>query len=150
MPELNEQPRAPEAGPVFGPTNPKGLRDDDGIIRFAQAVELLPEREAVYRRLHAQVFPTVLRTLATVGIRNYHIFVGDVAGTRLLWSFFEFVGDDWEEASALIQGCADTRHWWELTGPCQRRLAGTPPGQQWLPLERVFGWLGANAQSEGL
>lgn len=138
---------ADQARPVHGPTNPMA-RDADAVLRVGSAIALRPDREREYRRLHAQVFPTVLETLSRVGVRNYHIFVGEVAGLRVLFSYFEFTGPDWGRAQAEIAACPATQRWWTLTAPCQRRLEGTPADQQWLPLERVFGWL-ANSATEG-
>lgn len=98
----------------------------------------MPEHEAEYRRLHAEVYPEVLATLSRVGVRNYSIFVGNIAGQKVLFSYFEFVGEDYAAACDEIAACPNTQRWWQLTDPCQQRLPGTPNGRQWLPLERVF------------
>ncbi len=124
--------------PQYGSSNPKPGPDSDVRLRVAQVVELLPEHEAEYRRLHAEVYPAVLATLSRVGIRNYSIFLGEIGGQSVLFSYFEFEGEDYPAACAAIAACPDTQRWWQLTDPCQQRLPGTPAGRQWLPLERVF------------
>jgi L-rhamnose mutarotase len=124
--------------PSYGPTNPSGTTDSDRIQRRGSVIELLPEKEATYRRLHRDAFPEVLNTLDAAGLRNYNIFVAEIAGKKLLFSFFEFHGEDLEVAQRQIADCPHTQRWWELTDPCQRPLPGTAEDQHWLGLERVF------------
>ena len=57
-------------------------------------IRLRPEHEVEYRRLHANVWPGVLATLRRVGVRNYSIFLRD----GLLFSYLEYLGDDWTAA----------------------------------------------------
>lgn len=123
---------------VFGPTNPRAADDGDGVLRVAHAVALVPEREAEYRRLHADAFPAVLATLRRAGVRAYQIFLGKLDGQTMLFSYLELAHTDLARAQDVISACAETRRWWQLTDVCQRRLPGTPAGEQWLPLERVF------------
>ena len=128
----------PTIQPHYGPSNPPPGRDADGALRVAQVVALRPEREDEYRRLHAEAFPQVLLTLSRAGIHNYNIFLGKVAGQKLLFSYFEFVGSDYAAACAEIAACPHSQRWWQLTDPCQQQLPGTLPEQLWLPLERLF------------
>lgn len=124
--------------PHHGPTNPPDPVDSDGTQRHGSVIALRPETEAVYRQLHAAAFPEVLATLEAAGIRNYNIFLAEIGGRKLLFSFFEFDGHDFEAAGRQIACCPHTQRWWELTAPCQERLPGTPEDEQWLSLERVF------------
>jgi L-rhamnose mutarotase len=39
---------------------------------------------------------------------------------------------------AAIAAHGVTRQWWQLTGPCQERLSGTPEGEQWATMTEVF------------
>ena len=60
--------------------------------RFASVIGIKPEHRAEYERLHADVWPDVLAQIATSNIRNYSIYrYGD-----LLFSYFEYVGDDFD------------------------------------------------------
>ena len=73
-----------------------------------------------------------------INIRNYSIYLGQVTpGEYLLFAYFEYIGDDF---TADMEQMADqvTRLWWSYTDPLQVRLPGTPEGQQWKALERIF------------
>lgn len=123
--------------PVYGPTNRRTA--EVGIRRYASAVELLPEKEQLYRELHADVWPSVVEAIKKANISNYSIFVATVEGRRYLFSYFEYSGTDPEADFASIAADPTTRDkWWPITDACQHIIAGTPDGQQWLPMESVM------------
>ena len=107
---------------------------DRGILRIAAVVRLRAEHEVEYRRLHADVWPSVLATLRRVGVRNYSIFLRD----GLLFSYLEFTGDDWAAAQAKIAADPETQRWWQLTDPMQEPLKTAAEGEWWAPAEEVF------------
>ena len=94
----------------------------------------LAGKEAEYRSLHNDVWPAVLQTLRENGIRKYSIFVRD----RLLFSCFEFVGDNLEVAMLNIVIDEITKQWLNLTQPCQTPVESAQTGEWWLPAEQVF------------
>lgn len=102
--------------------------------RYASVIRLRADREEEYRRLHADVWPGVLAALRRAGVRNYSIFLRD----GLLFSYLEYVGDDYERDMAGIAADAETRRWWALTDPCQQRLDTAADGEWWAPAEEVF------------
>jgi L-rhamnose mutarotase len=102
--------------------------------RFASIVRLRPEKEAEYRRLHADVWPGVLAALKRAHIGNYSIFLRD----GLLFSYLEYAGDDYAADTAAIAADPETRRWWQLTDPCQRPLDSAAEGEWWAPAEEVF------------
>lgn len=104
------------------------------VHRHAAVIRLRPEKEAEYRRLHADVWPEVLAMLRTAGIRNYSIFLRD--GT--LFSYLEYTGDDYATDTARIAADPATRRWWELTDPCQTPVGSASDGQWWAPAELLF------------
>jgi L-rhamnose mutarotase len=99
----------------------------------------MPEKSILaYTQMHAAVWPGVLAALDKVNIRNYSIYLGPIKpGEYLLFSYFEYVGDDFQGDMARM---ADevTKLWWTYTDPLQVRLPGTPEGQQWKTMEEVF------------
>jgi len=107
---------------------------DRNTHRIAAVVQLRPEHEIEYRRLHADVWPGVLATLRRVGVRNYSIFLRD----GLLFSYLEYTGDDWTAAQAQIAADPETRQWWQLTDPMQEPLKTAAEGEWWAPAEEVF------------
>ncbi len=102
--------------------------------RIVAVVQLRPEHEIEYRRLHEDVWLGVLATLRRVGVRNYSIFLRD----GLLFSYLEYTGDDWTAAQAEIAADPETQRWWQLTDPMQEPLKTTAEGEWWAPAEEVF------------
>jgi len=123
---------------VYGETNPQSAVDKDDVQRFGSAIELRPEKEAYYRELHANVWPGVQKMISSANIRNYNIFYAELDGKKYLFSFMEYHGSDIEADMAKFPQDEETLRWWKETDPCQQRLPGTPDGDQWLNLERVF------------
>jgi L-rhamnose mutarotase len=104
------------------------------VQRYASVIRLRPEHEAEYRRLHAAVWPGVLQQIRNSGITNYSIFLRD----GMLFSYYEYVGDDHEHDLAAMAEDEETRRWWELTDPCQQPVPSAAPGERWAPLTEVF------------
>lgn len=110
------------------------VNGDRPVRRVGQVVGLQPGAEAEYRRVHAEVWPEVLATLTAHHVHNYSIFVhGD-----LLFSYYEYTGDDHEADQASIAADPATQRWWSVTEPLQRRLPGTPDGAWWTVLPEAF------------
>ncbi|MDE2435657.1 MAG: L-rhamnose mutarotase [Sphingomonadales bacterium] len=122
--------------PVYGPTNP--VKAEGGVIRYGSVIGLDLKREQVYRKLHADVWPAILDRLHLSSVRNYSIFVAQLEGRKYLFSYFEYVGDDFAADMRKIAEDPATQEWWTHTDPCQQRLPGTADGEQWLNLESVF------------
>lgn len=102
--------------------------------RYGSVVGIRPEHEQVYREMHAAVWPGVLETITACGIRNYSIFIHD----GLLFSYFEYVGDDFAADSARMAADPETQRWWAVMEPFQQRLPGTPEGEWWHRIDEVF------------
>ena len=102
-------------------------------------VELKPEKERLYRELHAEVWPGVVQAIKKANISNYSIFAASIGGRRYLLSYFEYTGSDPEKDFASIAADPTTRdEWWPLTDACQQVIDGTPDGEQWLPMEQLM------------
>jgi L-rhamnose mutarotase len=97
-------------------------------------IGLDPAGAAEYERLHASVWDGVLRQLARSNIRNYSIYrYGD-----LLFSYFEYVGDDLDADLAAMAADPVTQQWWALCSPLQRRVAEAGSGEWWHELDELF------------
>ena len=102
--------------------------------RRCQVIRLRPEAREEYIRIHAEVWPTVLATIATCHIRNYSIYLyGD-----LLISYFEYHGSDYEADMRKMAADPETQRWWKVTDPMQSRVAEAGEDTWWLPLPEVF------------
>lgn len=102
--------------------------------RFAAVVRLRPEKEAEYRALHAAVWPSVLQRMTECNISNFSIFLRD----GLLFSYLEYVGDDYARDMAVLGADDENRRWLALTGPCQDPVATAAEGQLWSSAEELF------------
>ncbi|KAG8936201.1 hypothetical protein FRC02_003900 [Tulasnella sp. 418] len=117
--------------------------------RLCQVIELKKEFEQEYKRIHSNVWPTVISTLQRSHIVDYSInFLPvpkypstnpEIAG--LLVATFKYVGDDFEGDKKIGED-EETRKWWKLTDPMQRSLidgaTGSADGPWWLDIEEVF------------
>jgi L-rhamnose mutarotase len=102
--------------------------------RVASVIGLPPENRAEYERYHAAVWPGVLARLAASHVHNYSIYRhGD-----LLFSYFEYTGDDYEADMAAIAADPETQRWWAVQMPLQRPLEDRADGEWWKELPEVF------------
>jgi L-rhamnose mutarotase len=63
--------------------------------RYGSVIMLRPEKLQEYVRLHAAVWPDVLKMIKVCHIRNYSIYLRKLAdGKNYLFSYFEYVGSD--------------------------------------------------------
>lgn len=104
------------------------------VQRVASVIRLRPEKEAEYRALHTQVWPSVLDTLRNAGVSNYSIFLRD----GLLFSYLEYTGVNYEEAMKAIASDATTKEWWTFTDPCQQPVESASSDEWWVEIEEIF------------
>jgi L-rhamnose mutarotase len=97
-------------------------------------LKVRPEKFQEYRKLHAAVWPGVLKMIAECNIRNYSIYHKD----GYLFSYFEYVGDDFDADMVKMAADETTRKWWALCEPCQQPLETRVPGEWWAGMEEVF------------
>ena len=102
--------------------------------RYGSVIELAPGAQERYVELHAAVWPAVLERIAASNIRNYSIFLRD----GVLFSYFEYVGEDFEADMAAMAADPVTQEWWTHTDPLQQRVATAQPGEHWAPMDEVF------------
>jgi L-rhamnose mutarotase len=102
--------------------------------RYGMVIGVKADRLEEYKRLHAAVWPGVLAKISACGIRNYSIYYKD----GLLFSYFEYHGDDFAGDMAKMAADPLTQEWWAVCKPCQEPLAGRAEGEWWADMEEVF------------
>ena len=102
--------------------------------RYAQIIAVKPEALDEYKRIHAAVWPEVLKTIRACNIRNYSIFYRD----DLLYAYFEYTGSDFAADMRKMAADPHTQAWWKITDPMQSPLPNRAPGEWWAALEEVF------------
>jgi len=99
-------------------------------------IEIVPKKIEAYKKLHAEAWPDVLRMISSCHIKNYTIFLREPE--NLLFSCFEYHGDDYEADMQRMSEDPITQKWWELTDPCQKALSSAKKTERWAPMEEVF------------
>ncbi len=107
--------------------------------RYGSVIGLRAEKMVEYKKLHAAVWPEVAKAIRQSKIRNYSIFLRKLDhGSYYLFSYFEYVGDDFRGDMAKMGQNPDVKKWWAFTDPCQQPLADRAEGQWWASMEEVF------------
>jgi len=102
--------------------------------RYGMVLKVRPEKLQEYKTLHAAVWPGVLKKIAECNIRNYSIYHKD----GYLFSYFEYVGDDFDADMARMADDETTQKWWAVCKPCQAPLETRAPGEWWANMEELF------------
>ncbi len=109
------------------------------IQRYGMVIGLKADRIPYYRELHAAVWPSVLRKIRECNIRNYSIYLREIEpGRFLLFSYFEYTGDDFAADMARMAADPETQRWWKETDPCQEPIPLAGEGEWWSRMEEVF------------
>jgi L-rhamnose mutarotase len=111
----------------------------DRVERYGMVIGVKPEKIVYYRELHAAAWPGVLAKIKECHIRNYSIYLREVApGQFLLFSYFEYTGDDFEADMARMAADPETRRWWKETDPCQTPIPTRRDKEFWSRMDEVF------------
>jgi len=109
------------------------------VKRYGDVLGIKPEKIEEYKRLHADVWPDVLKMIKECNIRNYSIYLGELEkGKYYLFSYFEYTGDDFEADMAKMAADPTTQRWWDLCKPCQSPIPTRREGEWWANMEEVF------------
>ena len=102
--------------------------------RMGSIIQVKPDKLEEYKKLHANAWPGVLDMIRKCNIRNYSIFYRD----GLLFSYFEYIGTDYNTDMAMMAKDSLTRKWWALTDPCQMPVSTAKEAEWWASMEEVF------------
>jgi len=111
----------------------------DRVERYGMVIGIKPDKIEYYKKLHAAAWPGVLAKIKECHIRNYSIYLREVAeGQFLLFSYFEYTGNDLEADMARMAADPETRRWWQETDPCQSPIPTRLDKEFWSRMEEVF------------
>jgi L-rhamnose mutarotase len=109
------------------------------IQRYGSVIGLKPEKIEEYKRLHANVWPDVLKMIKQCNICNYSIYLGELENNKYyLFSYFEYTGDDFDADMAKMAADPTTQKWWTFCEPCQNPIQTRKEGEWWANMEEVF------------
>jgi L-rhamnose mutarotase len=107
--------------------------------RYGSVIGVQAEKLEEYKRLHAAVWPAVLRMIAECNIRNYSIYLRKLPdGNYYLFSYFEYCGADFDADMRKMAADSTTQQWWSVCKPCQSPLPDRAEGEWWANMEEVF------------
>ena len=72
--------------------------------------------------------------IAECNIREYSIFLRN----SVLYSFFEYIGNDFAADMAKMAADPATQKWWSVIEPMQNPFPDRAPGEWWAVMEEVF------------
>jgi len=99
--------------------------------RYGMVIKVKPGMADEYKRLHADVWPGVLEAIKKSNITNYSIYFKD----DTLFSYFEYVGDDYEKDMEEMAANPVVQDWWNV---CVPLLIPLTEGEVWTEMEEVF------------
>ena len=104
------------------------------MVRFGQLGKLKKDKIEEYIELHAATWPGVLKTITECNLQNYSIFLhGD-----LVFSYFEYVGEDYEADMTKMAEDPVTQDWWTHTHPCFETYAIDPTSEFYHDMKQIF------------
>lgn len=107
--------------------------------RYGMVIGLQPDKIDEYKKLHAAVWPDVLKLIQQCNIQNYSIYLRRLDdGQPYLFSYFEYVGSDFASDMAKMAADPATQRWWAVCKPCQKPLASRASEEWWASMEEVF------------
>lgn len=104
--------------------------------RMGFVIGIAPDKIAEYKRLHAAVWPDVLKMIKACNISNYSIYLREPE--NLMFGYYEYHGDDHDADMARMAADPRTQEWWSVCMPCQRPLESCAEGEWWAGMEEVF------------
>ena len=102
--------------------------------RFGQIGRLKKDKIDEYVRLHAAVWPEVLQTITACNLRNYSIYIRD----DLVFSYYEYVGDDYEMDMEKMAADEMTQKWWSYTRPCFEKYCESSSEAFYEDMQNIF------------
>ncbi|GHV14304.1 hypothetical protein FACS1894219_10240 [Clostridia bacterium] len=104
------------------------------VKRIGQVIQLKPDKAELYKKLHASPWSEVNDMIKACNISNYSIFYRD----GLLFSYFEYTGDDYEADMAKMAADPKTQEWWSVCKPCMIPVSTAGTNDWWADMEPFF------------
>lgn len=102
--------------------------------RYGSVIKVKSEKLEEYKALHANPWADIVKKISECNITNYSIYYGG----GYLFSYYEYVGNDYETDMKKMSNDKVTQEWWKLTDPCQERVEFGSEKDWWTTMEEVF------------
>jgi L-rhamnose mutarotase len=104
--------------------------------RMGLVIGLKPSIVTEYKRIHADVWPEVLKAIKDSNIRNYTIFLKEPE--NILFAYWEYHGTDLAADLEKMKAVPRMRDWWKITDPMQIPFDTRREGEWWARMDNVF------------
>ena len=109
------------------------------VKRYGTTIEVRKDKIEEYRKLHADAWPGVLQKIKESNIRNYSIYLRQLQKDRFyLFSYFEYIGDSFEDDMKKLAADPLTQKWLEVCKPCQKPIDTASGDEWWATMDEVF------------
>jgi len=102
--------------------------------RYGSVIRIRHDKLEEYKKIHKNVWPEVAKMITECNITNYSIYHKD----GLLFSYFEYVGKDYNSDMSKMAADPITQKWWDICMPMQKPLETRKEGEWWAVMEEVF------------
>ena len=122
----------------FGGKTDAGVNESK-VQRYGMVIGLRPEMVESYILLHKYTWPEVLNAIEKGNIRNYSIYLHKLKDKYYLFSYFEYVGDDFDADMTMIDNEPATIAWIKFTDKgCQLPIPTRAKGEWWANMGEIF------------
>lgn len=110
---------------------------DESLTRYCLTLNLKDDPKAIqeYIDYHQNVWPEILESIKGSGIQNMEIYRWH---TRLFMIIEVTPEFSFEKKAEMDQANPVVQKWETLMDQYQEYLPGTPPGEKWQLMERIF------------
>jgi L-rhamnose mutarotase len=113
--------------------------DAQNVQPIGMVIGLRAEYIDSYTLLHKYTWPEVLDAIDRGNIRNYSIYLHQVEENYYLFSYFEYVGDNFSEDMASIDKDPATIAWIKFTDQvCQLPIPTRAEGEWWALMDEIY------------
>lgn len=102
--------------------------------RFGSVIGVKADKLKEYKYHHAHIWPEINAMIIECNIKNYSIYYHD----GLLFSYFEYVGDNYQDDMERMASDPKTQEWWDLVKPFQNPLDSRMEGEWWANMEELY------------
>lgn len=107
------------------------------VKRVGMVVKVKKEYLEEYKKLHADNNPGVRHLLEKYGMRNFSIYMTQLAdGEWYEFGYYEYWGDNFEEDMKKLAAEPENQKWLELCDPMQEGIF--PEQEGWKEMDRIY------------
>ena len=105
---------------------------------YGMVIGLRPEFVDSYTLLHKHAWPEVLDAIDKGNIRNYSIYLHEIMDNYYLFSYFEYIGVNFDADMTMVDSDPATIAWIKFTdGVCQLPLSTREEGEWWAGMKEI-------------